>query len=801
MRLVLSRFTPLCVMALCVFAACGPGELRWIEEEGHRWAELPNPMGRGLGFTALDATETGLSFANDISPELAVENQMLTHGSGVTLGDVDGDGRPDVFLGRIEGSNALYRNVGGMEFEDITEQAGVALADRHTTGSAFLDFDGDGDLDLLLAAKAGANSLFLNDGLGQFTDASSQVGFMAGGGSTTIAAADVEGDGDLDVYVSNYKARKASDIFAPQERSLDQIVRTLGDGVEVVEKFRDHYRIEDTPEGLRQWEFGEPDMFYTNEGGQRLEPVDFTGGRFLEADGTPLDRVPDEWGLTARFHDLNGDGHPELYVSNDFESPDHFWINQGDGSFIAADPITVRNTSASSMAVDFSDLDRDGQTDFMVMDMLARRGAPERRRQMPTMVPEPVRPGEPPSIRQHNRNTLFLGRGDGTYAEVALAAGVEASDWSWAIEFVDVDLDGYEDALVATGHMWDVLDADAQITLLNTRVTSDWRNVINQFPPLRLGNVAFRNRGDGTFEDVSDAWGFAIGRDMSHGIASADLDGDGDLDVVLNRLNDPVALLRNDSEAERIAVRLRGAGLNTRGVGALIEVTGGPVSQSKEVTVGGHYLSSSDQTYAFAAGAEDMRITVTWRDGAVSVVDSARAGRIYEVDQAASTPGGDRRAAAEPESSFTTPLFEDVSDRLDHTHVDEPFNDFARQPLIGYRMSQLGPGLSWTDADGDGDPDLVVGSGAGGFPTLLRNEGSTFSAETIELESSDYDQSSVLPLPSGEQGTALLIARSSHESETADEAETVASAVLVSPNGAAAGPDPGAQQHGSDGRG
>lgn len=761
-----------------VLAACsGPAEPGpWVEEDGARWRELP-VRGDAPGFTYIEPSRTGVEFSNEVSPERRIENQLRVFGSGVAIGDVDGDDLPDVYLARVDGPNALYRNLGGWRFEDITESAGAGLDGLDATGAAMADVDGDGDLDLLAASRGQGNHLLLNDGTGRFRDVSAASGFDHVGGTTTLALADVDLDGDLDLYATNYKVEKAGTAFAPQEITFDQVVKKRGDSFVVDEKFREFFRLIVVPEGIIRYQFGEPDILYLNDGSGAFEPVDWLGGRFLKADGSVLDSIPDDWGLTARFHDINGDLAPDLYVSNDFESPDRFWMNRGDGTFRAVDPLTVRTTSASSMAVDFSDINRDGRTDFFVVDMLARD--PERRRtQIPTIAPEVVHPGEIMPRLQHNRNTLFLAREDGTFVEAARAAGVEASEWSWSTLFLDVDLDGYEDALVTTGHVWNVLDADSQSRLLNTMITDDYLSLINQFPPLLVGNQAFRNLGDGTFEAVSREWGFDLGPDISHTLTTGDLDGDGDLDVVVNRLGYPAAFLRNDGGAPRIAVRLAGEAPNTRGIGARIRLDGGPVVQTKEMSAGGYYLSSPQPLVTFAAPGEGpYRLVVEWPSGRASVVEGVRADRLYEIRESGATEGG-----AAPEApaiqglpAEQVPLFEPLA-VAGGTHTEREFNDFARQPLLPHRLSQMGPGLTWTDVDGDGDPDLVVPSGAGGELRVLRNDGGRLVAAGGGLAAGDYDQTMALPLP----GDRLLVGRSNYEAPSPEAAREVAGGVVVS---------------------
>ncbi|NIM49640.1 MAG: hypothetical protein GTN62_05400 [Gemmatimonadales bacterium] len=254
------------------------------------------------GFTQLPSSRTGIHFANAISEQRRLQHPNSLIGSGLALGDADGDGLVDVYLNRLDGPNALYRNLGDWRFEDIANQAGVAAPDRAATGAVFADVDGDGDLDLLVTALGGPNALFLNDGSGVFTEHTVAAELESHHGSTTITLADVDGDRDLDLYVANYKAANAEDLFRPQERSFDRVVRQVGDRWEVVARFREHYRVRILPELdiVVRSERAEPDMFYLNDGTGRFEQISFTSGRFLDEGGNPLTWEPDYFTLTAR---------------------------------------------------------------------------------------------------------------------------------------------------------------------------------------------------------------------------------------------------------------------------------------------------------------------------------------------------------------------------------------------------------------------------------------------------------------------------------------------------------------------
>ena len=394
-------------------------------------------------------------------------------------------------------------------------------------------------------------------------------------------------------------------------------------------------------------ERGEPDILYRNLGGGRFEPISWTGGEFRDENGLALTQPPRDWGLSAMFRDLNGDGLPDLYVCNDFHSPDRIWLNKGKGQFQAAPSTTLRKTSFASMAVDFADINRDGLDDIFVAEML---GVTRLRRQTQrdnlegSAIPSlgwGWRVGEITNVTQVMRNTLFLNLGDGTYTEIAQYSGVQASDWTWGAVFLDVDLDGYEDLLIANGHVRDHLNSDVQARLAPAGRPKDAAArelLFGLIPTLAVPKRAFRNRGDLTFEERGAAWGFDW-TGISNGMALADLDNDGDLDVILNNLSAGALVMRNDATAPRIAVRVRGRSPYTGGIGAKIRVRGGPVPQSQEVISGGRYLSCDDGLRVFAAGqATELDVEVVWRSGRRSLFERLPSGFIHEITEPTDAP-------------------------------------------------------------------------------------------------------------------------------------------------------------------
>ena len=762
----------------------------WQAEGDYAWREVDVRNGRE-GFESVASSSSGIGFSNTLEVESFLRNRHYVNGSGVAAGDIDSDGWVDLYFAGLDAESRLYVNLGDWRFEDVTENAGLSDPARYTVGATFADIDADGDLDLLTTSTDGPNLAYLNDGLGHFLEASDELGLLPSAGSTTMALADLEGDGDLDLYVGNYKAQTVKDILPPWERSFDQVVRQIGDDYEVAEGFRDHYRLNIQGNRLMRFEYAEPDYLYRNTGvafslveqtDWRVDEIEAGAPSAAERAGTPNGAVvvgqtgsDAEWALTVRLQDFDGDMRPDLYVANDFESPDTFLLNRSPDttaiSLESAPALSLRKTSHSTMAIDLADVDRDGDVDFFLPDMLAADYR-QRHAQMGQRAPVLSFVGDINNRPQEVQNTLHLNRGDATFQEVAFQFGVAASDWSWSSIFLDVDLDGYEDLLITNGHHYDAMHADTQVRMGNAPAGPNWRESLLEFPPLPLSNVAFRNVSGRRFEAMADGWGIGSEEDVSHGMALADLDNDGDLDVVINRLNAPAGVFRNTSGRSRLAVRLRGSGGNTQGIGSKVRVYGGPVEmQEKEIIAGGQYLSGSEALAVFAAGeADSLTIEVLWRSGGRSVVTGARPNRIYEMDESGKTdypsPYPEQRKTEngkrKTETRHPTP---DTRRPLAHTHHEEVFDDFARQLLMSRKLSQLGPYLAAGDADGDGDADVLVGSGKGGRLALLTNRDGELSARSIG-EVAEGDQTGVaivVPVPPAAGSTKALVAISNYE--------------------------------------
>jgi len=738
--------------------------LDWQPGNGYRRAPVSPAQPGKTGFVLLPGSDTGITFTNVLPQKRYLTNQIYLNGGGVAAGDVDGDGWCDLFFCGLDRPSVLYRNLGNWKFQDITASAGVGCTNTTCTGATFADIDGDGDLDLLVNTCGSGTLIFINDGKGHFTNPTPNAPLNYLRGGTSLALADIDGDGDLDLYVANYRTSTIRDM--PNSKFTIKEI----DGNLVVTAFNGRPTTEadlvgrfSFSPGGRYKENGEPDVLYVNDGKGHFAPVSFTGGAFLDEDGRPLQEPPYDWGLTASFRDLNGDGAPDIYVCNDFESPDRIWINNGKGQFQAISRLALRQTSLFSMGVDFADINRDGFDEIFVSDMLSRSHA-KRMVELGDIRPTVLPIGAIENRPQYSHNTLFFNRGDGTFAEISQYARVQASEWTWSPNFLDVDLDGYEDVLITTGHELQMMNADvinrAEMMRSQKQMTKEDLLKLNTlFPRYAIPSAAFRNRGDLTFEDVSDQWGFNIPA-VANALALVDLDNDGDLDAVVNNLNGPAEIYRNEGGAPRVGVRLKGLPPNTQGIGARLKVRGGPVPlQTQEVVCGGRYLSGNDPMRVFAAGGLTNRLTieVTWRSGKQSVVTNVLPNSIYEIDEAAAPSLTDHV----PAPTSPAPLFADVSSLIGHTHHEDPYDDFERQPLLPNALSQLGPGISWVDIDGDGWEDLFIGGGRGGLLAGFRNLGNgTFTPMTNAplARRIARDQTTLLGL-----GSTLLVGSSNYE--------------------------------------
>ncbi|MGH7698944.1 MAG: VCBS repeat-containing protein, partial [Gemmatimonadales bacterium] len=647
-------------------------------------------------FELLPPERTGITVVNQLpeAPEFNIINYLnYYNGGGVAAGDVDGDGRPDLYFTSNLGPDRLYRNLGDYRFEDITERAGVGREQGWTTGVTMTDVNGDGHLDIYVSSVnhltlRGRNVFYVNNADGTFTDRTAQYGLGHVGYSTQAAFFDYDGDGDLDMYLLNHSTHALRGaVWNPQRL-------------------------------VRHPEAG--DRLFRNDGG-RFTDASQAAGIYGGAGG---------YGLGVVVSDLNLDGCPDVYIANDFDENDLFYRNNCDGTFTESITTAMGHTSHASMGVDAADFNNDGRPDVAVLDML-----PERRDIFTTSASTEDFNVEQLKLRagyhlQYRRNTLQLNRGLGRFSEIGYLAGVHATDWSWAPLFADLNNDGHKDLFVTNGiyrrpndldYITHVSTPAVQASLERGITPETLRPLLDRMPHVPIPNYAFRNNGDLTFTDMARPWGLAR-PGFSTGAAYVDLNNSGALDLVVNNINAPAGIYRNRAREihghHYLAVRLDGSGANTAGIGAKVIIKqGGRVQMLEQFPTRG-FQSSVDPRLHFGLGTDSLidSLTVVWPDGRYQVLRDVAADRMITLSQEAATGGrgGKGPQCLVPPSAALcrpVPLFSDITARLgiDFKHRENTFFDYNREPLIPHQLSAEGPGLAVGDVNGDGLDDVYVG--------------------------------------------------------------------------------------------
>ena len=682
-----------CVAALALAVACD------------RPADAPRaplpPPGATL-FTRLPAAATGIRFANRVTD--TPERNVFTYrnhynGGGVAIGDLSGDGLPEVVLSSNEGGVTLYLNLGGFRFRDVTREAGLAARAPWTTGVLLADLTGDGRLDLYVS-RAGsgepatrANALFVHQGVQggvpRFTDGARALGIADEGWSTQAAVLDYDRDGDLDLFVVNNSPRPVTSFGTRNRRDTRH-------------PHAGHH-------------------LYRND-----------GGRFADVSAAAGIHGPEmAFGLGVGVGDVNRDGWPDLYVANDFFERDYLYVNRGDGTFDESLDRRAPVLSYFSMGMDIGDVDNDGWPELVTTDMMP---ADERRLKTTAMFEgwdvyqAKVRDGY---HHQLMRNMLQRNNRDGTFTDVGYLAGVAETDWSWSALLVDLDLDGRKDLYVTNGLARDVTSQD-YVAFLADRQTMeaerqrrrvDFLRLVNAMAVTPIPNAAFRNSGDFRFTDAAAAWGLAV-PSISSGAAWGDLDGDGAPDLVVNNTNAEAMVFRNDARARpepphALPVRLRGAGANPFAVGAHVAVHAGGTVQVQELYPSRGFQSSVDYTLPFGLGASRAAdsVLVTWPDGRTTVRTGVPADTVLTV-----TLGDDARPAATVARPAAPRPWLAVADSLPAPHAENDFVDFDRERLIPHMLSTEGPALAVADVDGDGLDDAYLGGAKDQPGRLLRQQ-------------------------------------------------------------------------------
>ncbi|MCM4157855.1 VCBS repeat-containing protein [Gramella sp. AN32] len=636
-------------------------------------------------FQILPPDSTGISFNNKLEETMEfnpVNSIYMYNGAGVGVGDINNDGLPDLFFAGNNVSSQLYLNKGDLKFENITESAGVTTS-RWATGVSMVDINNDGYLDIYVSVadknytEKGANLLFINQGDNTFVEKAKEFGIADTGYSTQGEFFDYDKDGDLDLYVLTNGIENFTH-NSIRKRKLK------GNGIST-------------------------DKLYRNDGDKGFTNVSEEAGITIEG-----------YGLGIGIMDVNNDGWPDIYCSNDFITNDLLWVNNGDGTFTESLATYFTQTSHNGMGIDIADFNNDGLLDLVEMDMLPEDNEHNKKMTPAANYNNQLMRFQLDYFPQYVRNSLQVRTGQGSFAEVGRLAGIEKTDWSWAPLMADFDNDGLKDLFITNGYGRDITDLDYTV---NTNITSaapgDNKNrekqafeLMSDLPEIKLPNYFYKNEGGLIFSDATKIWNNEPAS-ISNGAIYSDLDNDGDLDLVTNNTNGVAFLYQNltsdkfPDNANYIKIELSGPEKNKNGIGSKISIfTKDQFQRLEQFPVRG-YISSVD--YVLHAGLGKTKtidsISIEWPDGKVDFKTKVAANQKISFDYKNALEYSENSLKAE--ATFFT---ETTVDLKGIQHKEDLFVDYRGEPLLLKMLSREGPAIAVSDVDGDGLDDFLMTS-------------------------------------------------------------------------------------------
>ena len=642
-------------------------------------------------FSLLSSSDTGVDFNN----QLYEDNDMnyftypyIYMGGGVSVGDINNDDLDDIFFTGNMVENKLYLNKGNLQFEDITLSSSISGDNRWYTGSTMIDINNDGYLDIYVSVAGldgnKKNQLFINNKNNTFTEKAEEYGIADIGNSVQATFFDYDKDGDLDLYVANYPM---------------------------------------TP-------FDAPHSYYYYK---MQNQDDFETDNLYRNDGSTFKIVTEEAGLrtyglslSATVGDLNNDSYPDIYISNDFSSPDFMYMNNKDGTFSEVVKESTNHTSFYGMGVDIADINNDNLLDYIQVDMDAkdnRRSKANMASMNPDLFWSTVDYG---FHYQYMHNTLQLNRSINEnkpfFSNISRLSGISSTDWSWGPLLADLDNDGWKDLFISNGTRREINNKDFFNELKLRPMSRDsFLYYTKKIPSEPIANFTFRNNSDLTFTDVSEDWGLNQAN-FSNGSTYADLDNDGDLELIVNNIDQEAQIYRNNSVNNYLKVRLIGSDLNPNGIGSRIYVETANNSQMQELTLSRGFQSSVSTYLNFGLGDESevKSVKVIWPNGNYQVIENVNANTTLKLDI------NNSQIKNSDQSESPTNLYFENKKIVEHKHIENEYNDYDKEVLLPHENSKLGPGIVTGDINSDGLEDFIVG-GAINQPTSFYFQNSSGS--------------------------------------------------------------------------